>query len=93
MEDFLASCVDRYRQLTGVTTLRKACTPFLPEPTKPDFSDAAANLDLDRMFEDAHKALTSVIDGPGDSSDSTGRNFTPFGGDTDVPTQLAPYAA
>ena len=41
MEDFLRSCVERYKVLTGATTLRRASTPFLTEPTKPDFSSAA----------------------------------------------------
>ena len=39
MEEFLRSCVDRYRELTGVTYMRHATTPFLPEPSTPDFSD------------------------------------------------------
>ena len=39
MEDFLKSCVSRYQELTGVQYLRHATTPFLPEPTTPDFSD------------------------------------------------------
>ena len=37
VEDYLKSCIERYKELTGVTQLRKASTPFLPEPTKPDF--------------------------------------------------------
>mgnify|MGYP007023072079 CR=1 FL=1 len=39
MEDFLRSCVDRYRELTGVHYMRQAATPFLAEPTGPDFTD------------------------------------------------------
>ena len=39
MEDFLRSCVARYQELTGVARMRIASTPFLPEPTTPDFSD------------------------------------------------------
>ena len=31
MEDFLRSCVERYKELTGVTALRRATTPFLTE--------------------------------------------------------------
>ena len=38
MEDFLRSCVARYQELTGVQYLRRATTPFLPEPSSPDFS-------------------------------------------------------
>ena len=30
---------DRYRELTGVSYMRHAVTPFLPEPSTPDFSD------------------------------------------------------
>ena len=40
MRDFLSSCVARYQELTGVKVMRKASTPFLAEPTKPDFSGA-----------------------------------------------------
>ena len=29
MEDFLRSCVERYKELTGVTAMRHAATPFL----------------------------------------------------------------
>ena len=42
MEEFLRSCVDRYRELTGVQVMRKATTPFLAEPSAPDFSDGYA---------------------------------------------------
>ena len=41
MEDFLKSCVERYKELTGTQYMRRAATPFLPEPSAPDFSDAA----------------------------------------------------
>merc|ERR1712039_940658 len=41
MEDFLRSCVERYKELTGTQYMRLATTPFLPEPSAPDFSDAA----------------------------------------------------
>ena len=33
MEEFLRSCVDRSRELTGVQCMRKASTPFIAEPT------------------------------------------------------------
>ena len=39
MEEFLQSCVDRYKELTGVQYMRKAETPFISEPSAPDFSD------------------------------------------------------
>ena len=42
MEDFLRSCVERYKELTGVTILRKAATPFIDEPSKPSFDDPGA---------------------------------------------------
>ena len=38
MEDFLRSCVERYRELTGAQYMRFASTPFLHEATTPDFS-------------------------------------------------------
>ena len=39
MEDFLRSCVERYKELTGVTALRRATTPFLAELSDLDFTD------------------------------------------------------
>ena len=64
MEDFLRSCVDRYRELTGVTTLRRAATPFLPEPTRPDFStaetDTTENLDPDVALRNLIQGVDSV---------------------------------
>ena len=39
MEEFLKSCVERYKELTGTQYMRHAVTPFLPEPSAPDFSD------------------------------------------------------
>ena len=42
MEDFLRSCVGRYKVLTGVSYLRRAATPFLTEPTQPIFSEEGA---------------------------------------------------
>jgi hypothetical protein len=37
MEDFLVSCVERYKESTGVTALKSVATPFLHEPTEPEF--------------------------------------------------------
>ena len=37
MEDFLKSCVERYRELTGATYMRAAATPFLAESGQPGF--------------------------------------------------------
>jgi len=39
MEDFLRSCVERYKELTGVTVLSRATTLFLQEASDPDFTD------------------------------------------------------
>ena len=52
MEDFLRSSVERYMELTGVTVLRKAVTPFIDEPSKPCFDDP-----------DAFRTKESDIDG------------------------------
>ena len=41
MEDFLRSCVERYKELTGVIVLSCATTPFLQEASNPDFNDPA----------------------------------------------------
>ena len=42
MEDLLRWRVERYQELTGVTILRRATTPFLQEIHDPDFSDTQA---------------------------------------------------
>jgi len=64
MEDFIRSCVDRYRELTGVTILRRAATPFLPEPTRPDFStaetDTTESLDPDVALRNLIQGVDSV---------------------------------
>ena len=39
MEDFWRSCVERYKELVGVTSLSRATTPFLQEVSDPDFTD------------------------------------------------------
>ena len=66
MEDFLRSSVDRYRELTGVQYMRHASTPFLPEPTTPDFTDGYAlddspcnAVDIDAV----ERALKAASDG------------------------------
>jgi hypothetical protein len=61
MEDFLKSCVERYRELTGVAVLRKASTPFLEEPTKPDFTDPGGLMDPEPDPDAALKALDTYI--------------------------------
>ncbi len=57
MEDFLRSSVERYKELTGVTVLRNAPTPFLAEPSKPSFDDPDAfrtkNIDIDEELRKA----------------------------------------
>ena len=35
MEQFLMSCVDRYKELTGCSVLRRVTTPYLDEPSTP----------------------------------------------------------
>ena len=57
MEDFLRSSVDRYRELTGVGYMRKATTPFLAEPTSPDFSDGPVT---PQEVEEAERALAKA---------------------------------
>jgi hypothetical protein len=57
MEDFLCSSVERYKELAGVTVLRKAATPFVDEPSKPCFDDPDAFLtkgsDIDENLRSA----------------------------------------
>ena len=57
MEEFLRSCVDRYRELTGVQYMRRATTPCLPEPSAPDFSDHGVTHE---EVEAAEKALETA---------------------------------
>jgi len=83
MEDFLRSCVERYKELTGVTSLRKAATPFLPEPTRPDFSDESGPI-VELSPDEALAALQDHVAG-------YGKNEEVY--DPAVPEQLAPYAA
>ena len=98
MSDFLRSCVERYKELTGVVTLRKAATPFLPEPTRPDFRHCEAGPLVEPTPGEALRAAMGV------SSDEPGTRPVvgpkpPEGSkeeevlDQYIPTQLAPYAA
>ena len=54
MEDFLRSCVERYKELTGVTVLSRATRPFLQEASDPDFTDPTVTL---RQSYSAERAL------------------------------------
>ena len=100
VEDYLKSCIERYKELTGVTTLRKAATPFLPEPTRPDFSHTEAGPQLEPTPDEA---LDAVVFGLAEGGAEGGRNCTAHNtlttnndehdSERDVPTQLAPYAA
>ena len=44
MDDFLRSCVERYKELTGVTTMSRAATPFIQEISEPDFTPTPRRL-------------------------------------------------
>jgi hypothetical protein len=39
MDEFLVSCVDRYRELVPGFKARKVATPFLPEPVAPKVAE------------------------------------------------------
>ena len=54
MENFLVSCVERYKELTGVTSLRRVATPFLHEPTEPEFPELKGQ-DVDTTYPEAGK--------------------------------------
>ena len=62
MEEFLRSCVSRYRELTGVQYMRHAPTPFLAEKSSPDFSGgyAAANAAANAQEENVHVAESAL---------------------------------
>ena len=64
MEEFLRSCVDRYRELTGVQYLRSASTPFLAEPTAPDFSDGCVKPSVEEVAA-AERQLQEACDAQG----------------------------
>ena len=61
MEEFLKSCVERYKELTGTQYMRHATTPFLPEPSAPDFSDAALGHEEVSMAEDALRTASNDV--------------------------------
>ena len=58
MEDFLRSCVERYKELTGVTALRRATTPFLTELSDPDFTNPQTAA---KVVDSAEGALREVL--------------------------------
>ena len=62
MEDFLISCVARYQELTGVTKMRRASTPFLAEPSKPELSAAAGAPEVEPDPDAALAELQSYLD-------------------------------
>ena len=98
MSDFLRSCVERYKELTGVVSLRKAATPFLPEPTKPDFSHCEAGPLVEPTPCEALQEVMDCIGGQGTRTLAAG---TPKAtakqaeevDNPDIPEQLTPYAA
>ena len=59
MEDFLRSCVERYKELTSVTTMSRVATPFLQEISEPDFTDPATT---SRMTSSAEGALRDALE-------------------------------
>ena len=81
MEDFLRSCVERYKELTGVTAPRRATTPFLTELSDADFKDPQTTA---KVVDSAEGALREVL------TKSDKHNDTHH---TALPQQLKPYAA
>ena len=80
IEDFLSSCMERYKELTGVTTLRRATTPFL-QVSDPDLSDLLA---ASRTVDSAAGELCNVLRRSKDDGDTVR---------TKLPQQHKPYAA
>ena len=62
MSDFLVSCVARYKDLAKVKVMRRASTPFLTEPSKPELSAAAGALDIEPDPDAALLALQTFVD-------------------------------
>ena len=63
MEEFLRSCVDRYRELTGVQYLRRADTPFLSEASTPDFSDLSPPTEQEVSYVEAKLRTVTCSEG------------------------------
>ena len=104
MSDFLMQCVERYKELTNVKTLRKASTPFLAEPTKPDMSDPAGSSEPELSPDEALRILTEYVEEfEGKTvSDKESASSVPSSVDVsntrqddepNVPLNLSPYAA
>ena len=86
MEEFLRSCVSRYQELTGVQYLRRAATPFLNEPSAPDFGDGYDNAPTAMEIEAAERALQ-------DACDSSGAGRKPGAAGSNGQQALKTYAA
>ena len=94
MESFLISCVERYKELTGVTTLRKATTPFLHESTKPDMDGVISSAEFEPDPDAAYAELLQYIEGGGETTATFTTGASPGEEGSDPTTsRLAPYAA
>ena len=96
--------MERYKDLTGVTFLRKASTPFLQEPTKPDFKTSGTGPEAELSPDEAlsHVIYGAIVGGDLDPSSPVFSAARPGKGDEvtssaadpdDVPMQLRPSAA
>ena len=65
MENFLRSCSERYKGLTGVTSLRKASTPFLHEHTKPEMEGEVTSAEYEPDPDAAYEELLRYVEGGG----------------------------
>ena len=93
MEDFLRSCVERYKELTGVTTLRKATTPFLHEHTKPDLDGEVNSAEFEPDPDAAYEILLRYIEGGGAAETNLSTGGNPGAEEDTTSSRLAPYAA
>ena len=91
MESFLRSCVERYKELTGVTTLRTAATPFLHEPTKPDMDGEVRSATFEPDPDAAYDELLQYIESGG-QTEPVRTGACPGKEDT-TSSRLEPYAA
>ena len=94
MESLLQSSVERYKELTGVTTLHKATPPFLDETTKPDMDGKVRSAEFEPHPDVAYAELLQYIEGDGTTSAAfcTGACSGEERSDSTT-SRLAPHAA
>ena len=93
MGSILRSCTEKYKELTGVTTLRKAATPFLHERSKPDLEGEVCSAQFEPNPDAAYEELLRYVErgGTADANLSTGASTGAEGRASS--SRLEPYVA